>query len=64
MEKVVRVLGGIQWVGQQAMVNSNFLSCCCSVTQSCLTLCSPMDCSTPGFPILHHLLEFAQTCVH
>jgi len=23
-----------------------------------------MDCSTPGFPVLHHLLEFAQTCVH
>ena len=33
----------------------------CSVTQSCLTLCDPMDCSMPGFPVLHHLLEFAQT---
>ena len=29
----------------------------CLVTQSCLTLCHPMDCSTPGFPVLHHLLE-------
>ena len=38
--------------------------CCCSVTQSCLTLCDLMDCSTPGFPVLHHLLEFAQTHVH
>ena len=38
--------------------------CCCSVTQSCLTLCSPMDCSTPGFPVLHYLPEFAQTHVH
>ena len=28
--------------------------CCCSVTQSCLTLCDPMDCSMPGFPVLHH----------
>ena len=28
------------------------------------TLCNPMDCSTPGFPILHHLSEFAQTHVH
>ena len=37
---------------------------CCSVTQSCLTLCPPMDCSTPGFPVLHHLLELAQTHVH
>ena len=26
------------------------LPCCSSVTQSCLTLCDPMDCSTPGFP--------------
>ena len=34
--------------------------CCCSVTQSCLTLCDPMDCSTTGFPFLHHLLELAQ----
>ena len=35
-----------------------------SVAQSCLTLCSPMDCSTPGFPVLHQLLEFTQTHVH
>ena len=28
------------------------------------TLCYPMDCSTPGFPVLHHLLEFAETHVH
>ena len=38
--------------------------CCCSVAKSCLTLCDPMVCSTPGFPGLHHLLEFAQTQVH
>ena len=37
---------------------------CCSVTQSCLTLCDPMDCSTPSFPALHYLPEFAQTHVH
>ena len=35
--------------------------CCCSVPKSCPTLCSPMKCSTPGFPILHHLVKFAQT---
>ena len=35
-----------------------------SVTQSCLTLCDPMDYSTPGLPIHHHLLEFTQTHVH
>ena len=35
-----------------------------SVAQLCLTLCDPMHCSTPGFPLLHHLLELAQTHVH
>ena len=30
---------------------------CCSVTQSCLTLCDAMDCSTPGFPVLHYQLK-------
>ena len=38
--------------------------CCCLVTQSCPALWNPMDCSMPGFPILHHLLPFAQTHVH
>ena len=37
---------------------------CCSVIQWCPTLCDPMDCSTPGFPVLHHLPELAQTHVH
>ena len=37
---------------------------CCSVGQSCPTLCSPMNGSTPGFPALHYLLGFAQTHVH
>ena len=41
----------------------NALSCC-SVTQLCLTLCGTMDCSMPGFPVLHHLPELAQTPVH
>ena len=36
----------------------------CSVTKSCLTLCDPMDCRTPGFPVLHSLSEFAQIYVH
>ena len=34
------------------------------VVQSCLTLCDPMDCSTPGLPIPHCLPEFAQFHVH
>ena len=35
-----------------------------SVTQSCLTLCDPMNHSTPGLPVHHQLPEFAQTHVH
>ena len=38
--------------------------CCCSVAQLCPTLCYPMDCSTPCFPVLHHLPELTQTQVH
>ena len=38
--------------------------CCCSVAKLCPILCDPMDCSTPGFPVLHYLLEFAQTHGH
>ena len=38
--------------------------CCCSVAKQRLTLCDPMKCSIPGFLVLHHLLEFAQTHVH
>ena len=35
-----------------------------SVAQSCLTLCKPMDCSTPSFPVHHQLPGLAQTHVH
>ena len=35
---------------------------CCSFTQSCL--CNLMECSTPGFPVLHYLPEFVQTPAH
>ena len=38
--------------------------CCCEVAKSCTTLCDPMDCSTPGFPVLQCLPELAQTPVH
>ena len=38
--------------------------CCCSVVQSSLTLWDPMDYSMPSFPVLHHLLELAQTHFH
>ena len=35
-----------------------------SVTQSCPTLCDPMNCSTPGLPVHHQLPEFTQTHFH
>ena len=45
--------------------HSIFISCWCnSVTQSCLTLCDPMDCSTLSFPVHHQLPELAQTHDH
>ena len=48
---------------QQYDTNNSYIQFS-SVTQSCLTLCDPMDCSTPGFPVHHQLLEFTQTHVH
>ena len=44
--------------GGIAISYSNQLS---SVAQSCLTLCKPMDCSTPGFPVHHQLLELSDS---
>ena len=40
------------------------ICCSCSVAKSCLTLCNSMNCSTPGLPVHHQLLEFTQTPVH
>ena len=39
-------------------------NCCCCQSQSCPTLCDPMDCSTLGLPVPYHLPEFAQVRVH
>ena len=46
--------------------NSNSKSCVqfSPVAQSCLTFHDPMDCSSPGLPVYHRLLEFTQTHVH
>ena len=43
---------------------SRRICCYCSVAQWCPTLCDSMDCSRPGFPVLHHLQDFAQTHVN
>ena len=40
------------------------MACSCSAAKSCLILCHPMDCNTPGFWVLHYLQEFAQARVH
>ena len=37
----------------QIGIEGSSLGCCSSVAQSCPTLCDPMDCNTPGFPVLH-----------
>ena len=42
----------------------NRLQSVSSVTQSCVTLCNPVDCSMPGFPVHHQLPELAQIHVH
>ena len=58
----------IEWSINQEIYLIHYFSkrCVCllqfsSVTQSCSTLCDPMNRSTPGLPVHHHLLEFTQT---
>ena len=46
----------VQFLGQSVQFSS--------VAQSCLTVCDPMDCSMPGLPVHHQLLELTQTHVH
>ena len=73
------VTPGISWLPTFAfqypiMKRTSFLGVSCkslvdhhqirSVTQSCLTLCNPMNCSMPGLPVHHQLPEFTQTHVH
>ena len=41
-----------------------YMWCCCSVTMLCPALCNSMNFSTPGFPVLHHHLDFAQIHIH
>ena len=52
------------WIIHLLFKKTHGTSSCCSVNQSCPTFCDPMDCSTPGFSVLHHLLELVQTQVH
>ena len=45
-------------------LSPKYPSYCCLITKSYLTLCNSMNCSMPGLPVLHCLLNFAQTHVH
>ena len=54
------------YAGQKAIVRTGHGTTVesSSVAQSCLTLCDPMNCSTPGLPVHHQLPEFTQTRIH
>ena len=64
----------LKWPISNSLVSAATLRChdltgerergCCSVAQSCPSLCDPMNCSTPGLPVHHQLPELAQTHVH
>ena len=53
----------LQYSGLENSRDCNSIDCIISVTQSCPTLCDPMDCSVPGFPVHHQLPELDQTHV-
>ena len=58
--KLILLDRSLQYYPSQVFLLQQFLSfkveiCYCSVTQPCLTLCDPMDCSTPGLSVLHLL---------
>ena len=59
------IAGGfiISWATREALVKYMIVQFS-SVTQSCPTLCDPMNCSTPDLPVYHQLPEFTQTHVH
>ena len=54
----------VTFTQKQRLGYSALSICSCSVSKWCPTLCSPMDCSLPVFPVLLYLPEFAQTHVH
>ena len=62
------LLGLLHWKADSSSLkplgNPCGMGCCCSVIKLRPTLCDPMDCSTPGFPVLQYLPECSQTDVH
>ena len=63
-EKLSSLPGVGGWISRSSSYYYLWCTYCCSFIQLCLTLWSPMKCSTPGLPVLHYLLEFAQTHEH
>ena len=57
-------LGHSTGMGSLSLLQGIFPVQFSSVSQSCLTFCDIMDCSTPGFPVLHQLPEVVQTHIH
>ena len=55
---------GIYLIRFSVLLTKQTTEISCLVSKLCLTLCNPMDCNMPGFPVLHCLPEFAQTHVH
>ena len=66
---LLRGKGGPRVLFNKDQVVGTSKECCgggggCSVAKSCPTLCEPMDCNTPGFPVLQYLPEFSQIHIH
>ena len=51
-------------IGQSKQLSTHARICCYSLAQLCLTLCDPMDCNMPGFPVRHYVPELSQAHVH
>ena len=61
---LLEIVSGVSSTYETGRMMKIWMKVLSSVAQSCPTLCNPMDCSTPGFPVHHQLLEPAQTNVH
>ena len=65
-QKLNKMANDLRVHQKDVMYQYNDSMCILSVqlTQSCPTLCDPMNCSTPGLPVHHHLPKFTQTHAH
>ena len=61
---IISVFSWIRFYWIHRLIKDNLSLQFSSVAQSCPTLCNPMNCSKPGLPVYHQLLEFTQTHVH